>query len=360
MKYKSLKVFLVLAILPLALPLLDDLAYAGSPIASIGYPQIKINGDGSITPTDAPITRSGNIYTLTDNLLEQTIVISRNDIVLEGAGHCIDTPKKAGAGLTIYNRIGVQVSPDEYPDGVVYRKNITIRNLTVLGNIEIYCGDYCKIENVRAENIHIEGSFNTIINSSCGVGLSTNTGNNLITKNNITSLFISYGCYSSKFYLNNFCLSEYPAVLSTISWDNGSMGNFWSNYTIKYPNAVELGNSGIGNTQYTIEKEHYASQLERQYGGLFNVTFMSLDYVPIVDRFPLMYPYDLENDKIALSIPTATSTPSPTQLPTNNTGPEPPRTEPFLTTLAIVIVVLVAVAGVSLLVYFKKRKKDET
>ena len=113
----------------------------------------------------------------------------------------------------------------------------------------------------------------------------------MITQNNINSLWVGNDCYSNKFYLNNFNLTEYPGVFSTISWDNGNIGNFWSNYTTKYPDAIELGNSGIGNIPYTIEKEYLTSQLERQYGGLFNVTFMSIGYVPLVDRFPLMYPW---------------------------------------------------------------------
>jgi len=63
--------------------------------------------------------------------------------------------------------------------------------------------------------------------------------------------------------------------------------------------------------------------------------------------------YDPSKD---VTIPVITSpTPSPTQLPTNNTSPEPPQTEPLLTTLVIGSVIVVAVVGLGLLVYFKKR-----
>lgn len=268
-----------------------DLANAGSPIASQGYPQITINKDGSITPPNAPVDRTGNIYTLTEDLLEQTILIYRNDIVFEGAGHTINVPKKAGIGLVVYQTIGIWLYPDENAGGVIFRKNVTIRNVTVLGSIEIYCGDNCRIEKVNAQNIWIDGNSNKILDSTCGLGLSNNARNNLITKNNINDLWISIDCHSNRFYLNNFNLTAYPGIFSAVFWDNGTYGNFWSNYTTKYPNALEVGNSGIGNTPYTIEKEFYTSQLERQYEGLVNATFMSIGYIPLVDRFPLMYPW---------------------------------------------------------------------
>ena len=291
MKKKAIGVSLVLALLfsLAAGTLLVNLANA-NPIAPRSYPQITINSDGSITPPTAPINRTGNVYTLTEDILEQTIMIYRSDIMLEGAGHIINVPKKS-EGNTIYQTIGIWLLPDEDADGVINRKNVIIKNLTVFGTIEIYCGDNCQIEKVRAKNIWVDGNSNTIKDSTCGVGLSNNAQNNVITRNNINSLWVGNDCYSNKFYLNNFNLTEYPGVFSTISWDNGNIGNFWSNYTTKYPDAIELGNSGIGNTPYTIEKEYLTSQLEKQYGGLANVTFMSIGYVPLVDRFPLMYPW---------------------------------------------------------------------
>lgn len=46
----------------------------------------------------------------------------------------------------------------------------------------------------------------------------------------------------------------------------------------------------------------------------------------------------------------------PTQLPTINTGPEPPKTDSFQTTLAVISIIIIVVIGISLLVYFKKHK----
>jgi len=54
-------------------------------------------------------------------------------------------------------------------------------------------------------------------------------------------------------------------------WDNGypSGGNYWSDYISRNPNAREIGNSGIGNTPY-----------------------VSSTTSSVVDRYPLLEPFD--------------------------------------------------------------------
>lgn len=45
-----------------------------------------------------------------------------------------------------------------------------------------------------------------------------------------------------------------------VSWDDGKEGNYWSDYQTKYPNAAEVGTSGIGDTPYVIDEnstDHY-------------------------------------------------------------------------------------------------------
>jgi len=36
-------------------------------------------------------------------------------------------------------------------------------------------------------------------------------------------------------------------------WDNGSVGNYWSDYLTEYPNATETNSSGVWNTPYVID-----------------------------------------------------------------------------------------------------------
>jgi hypothetical protein len=93
-------------------------------------------------------------------------------------------------------------------------------------------------------------------------------------------------------------------------WDNGEEGNFWGDY-----NGTDDNRDGIGDTPYVINDDN-------------------------IDYYPLMVPY--ENDNANLLDPT----PNPT-----------PTAELFSTTLvAAAAGMSLAIIGVGLLVYFKKRK----
>jgi nitrous oxidase accessory protein NosD len=104
----------------------------------------------------------------------------------------------------------------------------------------------------------------------------TRSNNNVVTGNIIetsSSPWISYdpvaillagrtpadfnGSSSNNLFYNNAILSSYDKVIvragSGNRWDNGEIGNYWSDYSTRYPNATEIGNSGIGNTPYTID-----------------------------------------------------------------------------------------------------------
>jgi parallel beta-helix repeat protein len=102
-------------------------------------------------------------------------------------------------------------------------------------------------------------------------------------------------------------------------WDDGKEGNYWSDYTSRYPNASEVGNTGVGDTPFFINENN-------------------------MDRYPLMAPCETST----ADLPSA----SPSQEPES----EP---EPFSTTLVVAASIAsaaVAGVGVGLMVYFKKRK----
>jgi hypothetical protein len=116
--------------------------------------------------------------------------------------------------------------------------------------------------------------------------------------------------------------------------DSTEMINLVSNFDLAQNTQITLGNLTM-----TINRMDTSTEIRWVFpdARAFNVSFRN--------NFPVSF-YDERQ------IPS--TTPTPTQVPTINTGPEPPKTEPFLTTLVIVIVVSVAVAGISLLVYLKK------
>jgi hypothetical protein len=312
-------------------------------------PAVVINSDGSITgrewnpqyrefeiPYTEFINRTGNVYTLTADIEGYAVIIERSNIIFDGAEHTIHTPPpEAGtvhsnAGLNLHEATNVTV------------KNLEVSGVTLSRGIDLYYSYNCIFTGIKTFNIHysdltetvsqvrILGDFNTITESD--ICLNVDGSNNLFIKNNVHELDV-YG-FNNRCYQNNFFLTDIPDILSDNFWDNGAVGNYWSNYSRKYPNASEIGNSGIGDTPYIIERRILPSLNDPDAEN--------------VDYYPLMCPYDIENDTIAF--PTPEPQPSP--------SPEPqPEQEPFPTALvAAASGVAVAIIGVGLLVYFKKRK----
>ena len=51
---------------------------------------------------------------------------------------------------------------------------------------------------------------------------------------------------------------DYAFVNGTdvVSWDNGTLGNYWSDYKTKYSNASEVDTSGLWETAYEIDESN--------------------------------------------------------------------------------------------------------
>ena len=125
---------------------------------------VYIKTDGTVDPATTPIERFGDVYVFADNLLNHTLEVQRNNIVLDGAGY---TLKGVGvnAGITLSGRI-----------------NVTIRNVHIRNYVKSICLQ-------QSTNITISGNsmltfMNVILDSS---------SNNQITGNSITSQDPGYG-----------------------------------------------------------------------------------------------------------------------------------------------------------------------
>jgi hypothetical protein len=292
--------------------------------------ELTIKSDGSImvcqvSPSyeefQAPdlINRTGNVYTLTADVEEYAVVIKRSNIVFDGAGHTIHAPFEWVNSSLEFENSGLRLEDVN---------NVVVKNLEVIGEnpTSIFLvGSYCLVTNVttqKALSVNSELGSNTITESNI-TKLALWRGNNLVSKCNISSIFLMDWSGSNVFTQNNFLSNNstdgFPVeTYSGNFWDNGSMGNYWSDYLAKYPNASEVGNTGIGDTPYVIDEDN-------------------------VDHYPLMYPYDVENDAIAFPTPEPTPTPEP---------------EPFPTSLvtSASVATATAIVGVTMLIYFKKRK----
>jgi hypothetical protein len=275
----------------------------------ISLPTIEIQSDGSIVPETEYMHQAGNVYTLTTNLSQQyAIKIKCSNIIFDGAGNVINGTLPSD----VYGYANKGLSLEDVT-------NVTVKDLEIDGFIDtdisiINCSG-CSIHGMKASKAYLEDSnFNTIAESSIGGNayyfIMYSSSNNMIFRNNISAMQM-FTCYSNTFFENNFGSSD-KVVTEVNSWDNGSVGNYWSDYLTKYPNATEVGSSGIGDTPYVIDANN-------------------------IDHYPLISPFV-------------------TTLP-----PEPQPSDPFPTALvATASGASLAVVAAILLVYFKTRKRGQT
>ncbi len=236
---------------------------------------IYIMGDGSINPPDAPISTADNvIYILTGNILSDAtgIVVQRDNIIVEGAGH---TVQSSGNGIEMEGRY-----------------NVTIRDMRIesLGQADIYIagssGIGIEMNNIMANfqyGIDIRGSLDCHIVGNSFTGNENGiilwySSNNSIVGNSMVNRGLGVGIElvsssDNRIYHNNF-LSDASRMFSYGSvnvWDDGypSGGNFWSYYSgvdeKSGPNQDQPQSDGIGDTPYIMDAG--------------------------IDHFPLMQPY---------------------------------------------------------------------
>ena len=266
-------------------------------------PEIKINPDGSLTPETEYIIQNENLYTLASNINRApSIIINCSNIVFDGAGHTSKgnetRPYGAWTGLRVNG------------------ENITVKDLKVTGfggwEIWFNVGKSCTLLRVEAEEVTLAGDTygypNTITESNITRLCFFGSGCHTITRNNISDLH-GMGFGGITFYENNFKSSGSISIIlgNDISWDNGSVGNYWSDYLERYPNASEIRDTGIWDTPYVINTNN-------------------------IDNYPLINPFT-----VMLS-------------------PQP-QDELFPTTLVIASLCVDAIIAIAVLVYFKKLRK---
>lgn len=193
---------------------------------------ITINANGSITGTEN-IQQKGNTYMLTANI-SGTIQVQKSNIIINGSGFTLDG--KGTGGINLNN-------PQLYPTLII--SNVTIENLFILnggvgssggGNYTFY-NDY--ISGTGACIMLISASYNNIsfctLNSTSNeaVGMMEGSSHNTITENNLVG-----------------GINVFLSVNETVD------RNYWGDYLAKYPSAVEVDHSGIGNTPYV----YYSAQ----------------------------------------------------------------------------------------------------
>jgi parallel beta-helix repeat protein len=385
-------------------------------------PYLYIRADGTVEPQTAIIQRIGETYAFTGNIINYTLEVQRDDIVVDGTGYLLQG-NGTGKGIvltsvtnvTIRNmtlrnlRFGIYLNQSsgntitqnditntevgvfsesssnndidgnditgnsqgivliEYSNhnnivenrilengmaGILLEfannhtsdyNNIIRNNMASNGvfGMRISSSSNCLIDGNSISNseygIQLSGSAcknnklvgNSIRNcSSSGIQMSADCNHNTIVENAIANNQIGIDNFASsnnEFYRNDFVNNTVQvnngyvedvntSIGASINiWSNGFEGNFWSDYSARYPNATEVDSSGIWDTPYVIDTNN-------------------------VDYYPLM-------QKVDVSVTAPTPTPTPTA----------PAAGIPLPTIAAISAVSAVVIVIGLLVYFKKR-----
>jgi parallel beta-helix repeat protein len=295
---------------------------------------ITINADGSITPSTAPIHQVGDTYLLTSNVVG-TITIHRNNAVFDGNDHTIigggPTATITAYGI-IYGLSLNQVSNVIVKNFIITNcstgieldntSNVTITNNTITESATVLAG----LEPTAGINFD-DGSSNIIAennfaNDTVGISLTRwepgKCSHNLIEGNNFTdcsTVFLLYDSSNNIIYHNNFInntiiledtgYSGY-GIASVNIWDDGypSGGNYWSDYLTRYPNATEIGTSGIGDTPYFVRPDGFFVDISGPSSSASNY-WNQINAIELnnTDRYPLMEPFTTTPPTISLLSP---------------------------------------------------------
>jgi parallel beta-helix repeat protein len=353
MKQKALALILILLLSALAGAMLTNLVRGNfGPMTPPELPTpIYIREDGSIEGGAGALQRTGNVYTFLRDINE-TVEIQKDNIILYGNGFKLKKPPEVemqdfwSGGTGWYPSILIST-----------RKNVTIQNIEFDA-----CHTCIKVENSSKITI----VQNKIHNSGTGVYMIYCTGSSIIGNEILnssgTGLFILFSSYLNIAY-NSISGTGWNGVWVSISDSTITRNDFTNNTNIGLYLYGDNKNNRIFENNF-IDNDEGLCFMNSGSGSCFNntlinnywsnrrVEIVNADEFNCVDPAPLANPISTSFDPSLFNLPLL----KPTASPEPSSTPEP-QSEPFPTTMVIAPITSVAVAGVGLLVYFKKRKR---
>ena len=205
------------------------------PVKAQTASSIVINPDGSVTGTYS-IEQVGNIYTLMGNI-SGNMEVERSNIIINGSGYTLDG--NGNVGIDLSNGVGQNPS------------NPTIDNVTI-ENLHITDCSNGILSDGGGNNTFYDNDFSNFEYNGFGIELMGCSYNNISYCIFDSESQISMD-YSANFNYVTEC--NLPSTNSILVWLSGSENvdrNYWSDYLTVYPNATEVGYSGVGNTPYVF------------------------------------------------------------------------------------------------------------
>ncbi len=245
-----------------ALLLADLISFTGVVNAETTLQSIHIKPDGTIEPTNVPIQRNGDVYTFTADICG-TIIVEKDNITIDGAGYILygtyngtrtdswevgQGPDQELSNGTLWT-IGIDFHVALRPDNLTV-KNLNIKNFYI-GMYMWTSGNIITKSSVTDNimGILLSGDSNTIqenyiARNDQGVFFGVNSPGNeplhiVLAHNSFVDNAVQFsGC---------FC-EDYNTEENIHTWDDGSKGNYWSDY-----NGTDTNGDGIGDTPYVID-----------------------------------------------------------------------------------------------------------
>jgi len=291
-----------------ALILLLILCFVAVSILEIGIVKaigaIYIRSDGSIEGDG--LTFKDGVYVFTGDIYGQ-IIIERDGVIVDGSGYVLHGMNEGGIflenrsnvvlrnievvdalfGITMLNGINNEITESNCTIHLENSSNNTVfgnkrisllftnssKNIVTGNNLSDNTGYGFKLQSASNENsifgnnitdsiggIEFHGNSNNnsiyennIIDNADGMMFFNSANNsiyeNLIAYNRLAGVYL-YSASSNRFFRNDFVDNwEWQATsrFSSNVWDNGSTGNYWSNY-----NGTDVDGDGIGDEPYLV------------------------------------------------------------------------------------------------------------
>ncbi|PVX23648.1 MAG: hypothetical protein CW691_10035 [Candidatus Bathyarchaeum sp.] len=223
---------------------------------------ITLREDGTIEPQDAPIQRDGDVYTLIDDVVNRTVRVERDNVVIDGAGHSIQgfitNARYAADGIVLQDISNVTLMNMEVTQfwsgvSVTSCSDITITgtNVTDIGSKAIMF-DSCNsivvsdntVDNVavaieignltgRSETVNSMVARNSITNAAQGITMDSSFST--ITENSVGNIYLQIGARGNQTTISkNRLVNGISGIMIT-----------GSNYSVYGNSVTNFSESGI-------------------------------------------------------------------------------------------------------------------